>query len=72
MEACQDCNRVSRILVEFLIHTDPFFRRSHLQEGLKTKSWDLRMHKTMKEQAIRKLEADMRQEKLDERQRLVP
>lgn len=44
-------------------------RRSHLPEGVKTKKWDDRMQKVKKEQAIKKLQAELKDEKLAEIQR---
>ncbi|KAG6832294.1 hypothetical protein H0H92_003527 [Tricholoma furcatifolium] len=43
--------------------------RSQLPEGLKTKSWDDRMRKTQQAQAIKKLEAELKEEKQAEIQR---
>jgi len=43
--------------------------RSHLQEGLKTKNWDLRMQMTQKKLAVKKLQEELRQEKDEELQR---
>ncbi|KAI0331959.1 hypothetical protein GY45DRAFT_536750 [Cubamyces sp. BRFM 1775] len=40
--------------------------RSHLPDGVKAKSWEDRMEKTKKEQAIKKLQAELKQEKQDE------
>ncbi|KAJ6621596.1 hypothetical protein B0H10DRAFT_2016573 [Mycena sp. CBHHK59/15] len=37
--------------------------RSHLQDGVKTKSWEDRMEKTKKAQAIKKLQAELKDEK---------
>ncbi|OBZ78741.1 hypothetical protein A0H81_00873 [Grifola frondosa] len=37
--------------------------RSYIPEGLKTKKWEDRMEKTKKEQAIKKLQAELRDEK---------
>jgi hypothetical protein len=39
------------------------FRRSHLQDGLKTKSWDERVRKTTEEAAVKKLQQDLKEEK---------
>ena len=44
-------------------------RRSLLPDGLKTKKWEDRMEKTKKEQAIKKLQAELKDEKLSEIQR---
>ncbi|KAM5530110.1 hypothetical protein V8D89_016219 [Ganoderma adspersum] len=44
-------------------------RRSHLPEGVKTKKWDDRMQKVKKEQAIKKLQAELKDEKLAQIQR---
>ncbi|KAF9475623.1 hypothetical protein BDN70DRAFT_996291 [Pholiota conissans] len=43
--------------------------RSHLQEAVKTKSWDARMQKTQKALAIKKLQTELREEKQAELQR---
>ncbi|KAG6841937.1 hypothetical protein C0991_005117 [Blastosporella zonata] len=43
--------------------------RSQLPQGLKTKSWDDRMRKTQQALAIKKLEAELRDEKQSEIQR---
>ncbi|KAJ3548327.1 hypothetical protein NMY22_g1308 [Coprinellus aureogranulatus] len=43
--------------------------RSHLPRGVKTKSWEDRMEKTQKEQAIKKLQAELKEEKQAEIQR---
>ncbi|KAI0673448.1 Cgr1 family-domain-containing protein [Trametes maxima] len=40
--------------------------RSHLPTGVKTTKWEERMEKTKKEQAIKKLQAELKQEKADE------
>ncbi|KAI0778494.1 hypothetical protein BD413DRAFT_465035 [Trametes elegans] len=40
--------------------------RSHLPDGVKTTKWEARMEKTKKEQAIKKLQAELKQEKADE------
>ncbi|KAJ6519684.1 hypothetical protein C8R45DRAFT_952374 [Mycena sanguinolenta] len=37
--------------------------RSHLQDGVKTKSWDARMAETQKAQAIKKVERELKEEK---------
>ena len=47
-------------------------RRSHLPEGVKTKKWDDRMQKVKKEQAIKKLHAEPKDEKLSEIQGCGP
>ncbi|KAG6818048.1 hypothetical protein H0H87_009203 [Tephrocybe sp. NHM501043] len=47
----------------------PLVRRSQLPQGLKTKSWDDRMRKTQQALAIKKLEAELREEKQAEIQR---
>ncbi|RPD64883.1 hypothetical protein L227DRAFT_560644 [Lentinus tigrinus ALCF2SS1-6] len=46
--------------------------RSLLPDGLKTKKWEDRMEKTKKEQAIKKLQAELKDEKFSEIQRCVP
>ncbi|TEB39012.1 hypothetical protein FA13DRAFT_426652 [Coprinellus micaceus] len=43
--------------------------RSHLPRGVKTKSWEDRMEKTKKEQAIKKLQAELEEEKRTDIQR---
>jgi rRNA-processing protein CGR1 len=45
--------------------------RSHLQAGVKTKNWQDRMEKTQKALSIRKLQAELREEKQAELKRLV-
>ncbi|KAH9847404.1 Cgr1 family-domain-containing protein [Lenzites betulinus] len=40
--------------------------RSHLPEGVKTKKWEERMEKTKKEQAMKKLQAELKQDKKDD------
>ncbi|KAI0348415.1 hypothetical protein BDW22DRAFT_90092 [Trametopsis cervina] len=40
--------------------------RSHLPDGVKTKSWEDRMQKTQKEKAIKQLQAELKEEKLAE------
>ncbi|KAJ2919275.1 hypothetical protein MD484_g1137, partial [Candolleomyces efflorescens] len=45
--------------------------RSQLPEGLKTKRWEDRMEKTKKQQAIKKLQAELKDEKQAEFQRHV-
>ena len=45
--------------------------RSHLQAGVKTKIWDDRMKKTQKALSIKKLQAELREEKQAELKRLV-
>lgn len=44
-------------------------RRSHLPKGVKTKNWDDRMEKVKKDQAIKKLQTELKDEKLAEIQR---
>ena len=46
--------------------------RSHLQEAVKTKKWDDRMHKTKKAQAIKMLRDELKEEKQAELQRCAP
>ncbi|OJT04535.1 hypothetical protein TRAPUB_4805 [Trametes pubescens] len=46
--------------------------RSHLPEGVKTKKWEERMEKTRKEQAIKKLQSELKQEKVDDLKRYAP
>ena len=77
MEVQQGSNRVRpapaplSLLCETL--TDRLVtRRSLLPDGLKTKKWEDRMEKTKKEQAIKKLQAELKDEKLSEIQRCVP
>ena len=74
MEVQQGSNRVRpapaplSLLCETL--TDRLVaRRSLLPDGLKTKKWEDRMEKTKKEQAIKKLQAELKDEKLAEIQR---
>ncbi|THH18085.1 hypothetical protein EW146_g2847 [Bondarzewia mesenterica] len=43
--------------------------RSHLQEAVKTKTWDDRMQKTKQAQAIKKLQEELKEEKQAERAR---
>jgi len=43
--------------------------RSHIQDGVKTKSWEERMQKTQKEKAIKKLQAELSEEKKAEKAR---
>ncbi|KIM47881.1 hypothetical protein M413DRAFT_212412 [Hebeloma cylindrosporum] len=43
--------------------------RSHLPEGVRTKSWEDRMQKTQKALAIKKLETELKEEKQAELQR---
>jgi rRNA-processing protein CGR1 len=43
--------------------------RSHLQAGVKTKNWQDRMEKTQKALSIRKLQAELREEKQTELKR---
>ncbi|KDQ07695.1 hypothetical protein BOTBODRAFT_38594 [Botryobasidium botryosum FD-172 SS1] len=44
-------------------------KRSHLPEGVRTKSWEERMAKTTREAAIKKLEKEMKEEKQAEADR---
>ena len=46
--------------------------RSHLPEGVKTKSWEDRMKKNQKALAIKKLETELKEEKQAELQRCAP
>lgn len=48
-----------------------FFRRTHLSEGLKTKSWDERMRKKTEAAAVKKLERELKEEKQAEIQAWV-
>ncbi|PCH33840.1 hypothetical protein WOLCODRAFT_63927 [Wolfiporia cocos MD-104 SS10] len=43
--------------------------RSHMPDGGKTRSWADRMQKTEKEKAIKKLQAELKEEKVAERNR---
>ncbi|PPQ67055.1 hypothetical protein CVT25_005656 [Psilocybe cyanescens] len=43
--------------------------RTHLQDGVKTKSWEVRMQKIQKALAIKKLENELKEEKQAELQR---
>ncbi|EKM61212.1 uncharacterized protein PHACADRAFT_247672 [Phanerochaete carnosa HHB-10118-sp] len=43
--------------------------RSHLPEGVKTRCWEERMQKTQKEKAVKKLQAELKEEKQAEKQR---
>ncbi|CCL98997.1 uncharacterized protein FIBRA_01005 [Fibroporia radiculosa] len=43
--------------------------RSHIPDGVKTKSWEDRMKKTQKEKAIKKLQAELSEEKKAEKTR---
>lgn len=43
--------------------------RSHIQEGVKTKKWDDRMEKVQREKAIKKLQAELKEEKETDRKR---
>lgn len=47
------------------------FRRSYLQEGVKTKNWEDRMAKTQKALAIKKLQAELKEEKEAEAKRFI-
>jgi hypothetical protein len=71
MEAAQKPHRVCLTHFCMIAHSQRTFRRSHLQEGLKTKNWDLRMQMTQKKLAVKKLQEELRQEKDEELQRLV-
>lgn len=56
------------------LRTIPLFelkisRRTHLPPGVKTKKWEDRMQKTEKARAIKKLQAELRDEKQSEIQR---
>jgi len=43
--------------------------RSHMQPGVKAKSWEARMEKTKAEKAIKKLETELKEEKQAEKMR---
>jgi hypothetical protein len=45
--------------------------RSHLPEGVRTKSWEDRMQKTQKALAIKKLQTELKEEKQAELQRFA-
>lgn len=47
------------------------FSRSHLPEGVRTKSWEDRMQKTQKALAIKKLQTELKEEKQAELQRFA-
>ena len=44
-------------------HPNPWIRRSHLPDGVKSKSWTDRMQKTQKAKSIKMLEANLKEEK---------
>jgi rRNA-processing protein CGR1 len=44
-------------------------RRTHLPDGVKAKNWEARMQKTERARAIKKLQAELKDEKLSEIQR---
>lgn len=46
--------------------------RSHIQEGVRTKNWEDRMEKEKKAQAIKKLQAELKEEQEAERKAYVP
>lgn len=80
MEVLQVCDRVSpptlpattpRGVTTALPLTSRTRSRSHLPDGLKTKKWEDRMEKTKKAQAIKKLQTELKDEKLAEIQRCV-
>ena len=54
---CYSCSLIAR------------FSRSHLPEGVRTKSWEDRMQKTQKALAIKKLQTELKEEKQAELQR---
>jgi rRNA-processing protein CGR1 len=71
--------KTATVFVSFIVHLPHFpdgllwdNSRSNLPEGVKTKTWDQRMQKTKKEQAIKKLQAELRDEKQAEIVRFVP
>jgi hypothetical protein len=45
--------------------------RTHLPAGVKTKNWEERMEKTKRDQAIKKLQAELKDEKQSEITRFV-
>ena len=77
MEGDEDCDCVSFLVplrdiepeVSHVRANPVARRRSHLPEGVKTKKWEDRMEKVKKEQAIKKLQAELKDEKLAEIQR---
>ena len=71
MEGSQVRHRVtSPLAMAIQTYADTCFRsRSLLPAGLKTKKWEDRMEKTKKEQAIKKLQTELKEEKAAEIQR---
>lgn len=70
MERAKETNSVMPIYSPIPLLT-PCPSRSHLQAGLKTKNWEDRMKKTQKALSIKKLQAELREEKQAELKRLV-
>ena len=70
MERTKETNCVMVLLsaIPLLTHRPS---RSHLQAGVKTKNWEDRMKKTQKALSIKKLQAELREEKQAELKRLV-
>lgn len=50
---------------------DLFHSRTMLPDGVKSKSWEDRMQKAQKEKAIKKLQAELSEEKRAEKERSV-
>ena len=79
MEGDEDCDCVSFLVplrdiepeVSHVRANPVARRRSHLPEGVKTKKWEDRMEKGKKEQAIKKLQVELKDEKRAEIQRCV-
>ena len=70
MERTKETNCVIHLSSAFpLLTLSP--SRSHLQAGVKTKNWEDRMKKTQKALSIKKLQAELREEKQAELRRLV-
>ena len=61
-----------RIVLMVILLTSPCDRRSQHFQGARRNAWDQRMDKTKKEQAVKKLEAQLKDEKHAEITRLVP
>jgi hypothetical protein len=72
MEAKENGNGVRDVLDIPLTPLTAHHRRSHLPQGVRTKNWSQRMEKTKKDQAVKRLQAELKTEKQAEITRLVP
>jgi hypothetical protein len=69
VEDTKNSDQVRFIIVFDICGTHNLHSRTFLPEGVKTKSWDDRMEKTQRAMAIKRLESELKEEKVAEMKR---